>query len=194
MGVDSGAVIKTLNKTCLNALQSAAGLCLSRTNYSVEIEHWLTKLTELSDTDLTRIFRQFEVNTAHLQRDLTKAIDRLKTGNNRTPTLSNQIEQLIRLAWVFASVQFKAREVCSAFVLLALLDDDQLGRLARDASPELGKIKVDVLSANLMSLVAGSAEDESPQAAREAGETAPTARTGTQTPALDQYTINLTER
>jgi type VI secretion system protein VasG len=32
MGLDSGALIKTLNKTCLDALQAAAGLCLSRTN------------------------------------------------------------------------------------------------------------------------------------------------------------------
>ena len=56
MGVDSGALIKTLNKTCLNALQAAAGLCLSRTNPSVEVEHWLVKLVEAADTDLTRIF------------------------------------------------------------------------------------------------------------------------------------------
>ena len=41
MGLESGAVIKKLNKTCLNALQAAAGLCLSRTNHSVEVEHWL---------------------------------------------------------------------------------------------------------------------------------------------------------
>jgi type VI secretion system protein VasG len=38
MGLDSGALIKTLNKSCLDALQAAAGLCLSRTNASVEIE------------------------------------------------------------------------------------------------------------------------------------------------------------
>ena len=53
MGVDSAALIKTLNKTCLDALQAAAGLCLSRTNYNVEIEHWLLKLSEVPDTDLT---------------------------------------------------------------------------------------------------------------------------------------------
>src|SRR4051794_7062028 len=150
MAVDSGAVIKTLNKSCLASLQSAAGLCLSHTNYSVEIEHWLIKLAELHDTDLTRIFRHFEVNASHLQRDLTKAVDRLKTGNNRTPTLSQQIEQLIRSAWVYGSVQYKAREVRSGFLLLALLDDDQLGRLARDASAELAKIKVETLAPNLM--------------------------------------------
>ena len=58
MGVDSGALIKTLNSTCVNALQAAAGLCLSRTNPSVEVEHWLVKLIEAPNTDLTRIFQQ----------------------------------------------------------------------------------------------------------------------------------------
>src|SRR5205823_2484235 len=97
---------------------------------------------------------------------------RLKTGNNRTPTLSPAIDQLIRSAWVFASVQYKAREVRSGFLLLAMLDDDQLGRLARDASPEFARIKVEILAANLMSLVAGSSEDSSSQAGRggESGE------------------------
>ena len=85
MGVDSGALIKTLNKTCLNALQAAAGLCLSRTNPSVEVEHWLVKLVELPDTDLTRIFRHFEVDTSRLLRDLTQVIDGFRTGNQRTP-------------------------------------------------------------------------------------------------------------
>ena len=195
MGVDSGAVIKSLNKTCVNSLQAAAGLCLSRTNYSVEIEHWLLKLTEVHDSDLTRIFRHFEVNTAHLQRDLTKALDRLKTGNARTPTLSPSIDELIRSAWVLASLQYQSRQVRSGFLLLALLEDEQLGRLARDASSEFAKIKVEILASGMASLIAGSAEEESPAAAREAGaQAAPARGVPTQTPALDQYTINLTER
>ena len=86
MPVESGALIKKLDKTCLDALQAAAGLCLSRTNYSVEIEHWLLKLVEAPNTDLTRIFRQFEVDTSKLLRDLTRAIDGFKTGNARTPS------------------------------------------------------------------------------------------------------------
>src|SRR4051812_6601812 len=165
MGLDSGALIKKLNKTCLNALQAAAGLCLSRTNPSVEVEHWLFKLAEMPNTDLTRIFRHFEVDTSRLQRDLTLAIDKFKTGNDRTPTLALSIDQLVREAWVLASVQYQARQIRSGALLLALLEDDRLGRLARDASRELAKVKVETLSPNLMKLVAGSSEDEGPATA-----------------------------
>ena len=86
MGLDSGALIKKLNKTCLDALEAAAGLCLSRTNSNVEIEHWLLKLLEAPDTDLTPPLPPLRGRpVARCQRDLTRAIDQFKTGNARTP-------------------------------------------------------------------------------------------------------------
>jgi type VI secretion system protein VasG len=196
MSVDSAALIKTLNTTCVNALQAAAGLCLSRTNPSVEVEHWLVKLAEASNTDLTRIFRHFEVDTSRLQRDLTKVMDGFRTGNQRTPTLSLRIDRLIREAWVVASIQFRASKVRSGVLLLALLDDEELGRLARDASKELAKVDAAVLKANLMKLVAGSGEDEGPADMAAPGDPGSAARSGavTQTPGLDQFTVNLTDR
>src|SRR3954454_6857404 len=156
MGLDSGALIKKLDKTCLNALQAAAGLCLSRTNQSVEVEHWLLKLVEMPNTDLTRLFRQFEVDPSHVLRDLTRAIDQFKSGNARTPTLSLSIDQLVREAWVLASVQYKASSIRSGVLLIALLESDKLGRLARDASRELSKIQVEALFPHLLNVVAGS--------------------------------------
>jgi type VI secretion system protein VasG len=198
MGLDSGSLIKTLNKTCLDALQGAAGLCLSRTNPSVEIEHWLLKLAEAPDTDLTRLLRHHEVNTSHLVADLTRAIDRFRTGHARTPVLSTQIDELLRSAWVIASVQYRAAKVRSGVLLLALLSDDRLGRQAREASRELGKIAVEPLWANLMALVAGSGEDDTDTTAgeRAADGRAEGAAAGgaSKSPALDQYTIDLTAR
>ena len=129
-------------------------------------------------------------------RDLTRVIDQFRTGNQRTPTLSLRIDQLIRDAWVLASIQYRASKIRSGVLLLALLDDEELGRLARDASRELAKIDAAVLKANLMKLVAGSAEDEGPvgRGRRRRGGPGRTPAGVSQTPALDQYTINLTER
>ncbi|MDX2035604.1 MAG: type VI secretion system ATPase TssH [Isosphaeraceae bacterium] len=197
MPLDSGALIKKLNKSCLDALQGAAGLCLSRTNYSVELEHWLTKLMEVQGGDLARIFKQFEVDPSAVLRELTKAIDGLKTGNGRTPTLSPQIDAAIREAWVLASVQFQESSIRSGVLLLAMLSDERLGRLVRESSRELGKINADALSAGLAKIVAGSIEEESPagSAAAQAGTGDPGRPAGaSKTPSLDQFTINLTEK
>ena len=178
MGVDSAALIKTLNKTCLDALQGAAGLCVSRTNYNVELEHWLLKLSEIPNGDLTRIYKHYDVDTSHLLRDLTRAIDRFKTGNARTPALAPTIELLIREAWIQASIQFEAAKIRSAVLLLALLSEGRLGRQALEASRELAKIGVESLSANLMKIVAGSAEEESATAERAAAARRPPAAAG----------------
>src|SRR3954470_13306064 len=118
MALEMAALIKTLNKPCVGALQGAAGLCLSRTNYSVEIEHWLAKLAEPRDGDLARIFRHFEVDPSHVQRDLTRVIDGFKTGNARTPSLAPAIERLVREAWLLASLQFRAASVRPGVLLL----------------------------------------------------------------------------
>src|SRR5262249_49622837 len=151
---------------------------------------------DMPDTDLVRIFRNFEVDTSRLLRDLTQVLDALPRGNQRTPTLALKIDQLIRAAWVTASVQYQAQHVRSGTLLLALLDDPELGRQARDSSRELGKIKLDLLQPNLMALVAGSTEDEAIGSADVRGSTAPAQRPGgiSQTPALDQFTVNLTDR
>ncbi len=197
MGLETAALIKTLNKTCVDALQAAAGLCVSRTNYNVEVEHWFFKLAEAPETDLTRIFKYFEVNVSHLLRDLTRAIDGFKTGNARTPALSPSIERLAREAWLLASVQYQMPKIRSGVLLLALLSEETFGRQFREASRELAKISTETLFANLPKLIAGSAEDEAGAGPR--GEDAAAAGPGgpakpSRTPALDQYTINLTER
>ena len=91
MNVSLKSLIGKLNDPCRVALEGAAGLCLSRTNYDVDVEHLFMKLVEVNDSDLTRIFRQYGIDPARLTKDLTRALDRLKTGNARTPALSPHV-------------------------------------------------------------------------------------------------------
>ena len=76
--VDLKSLIGKLNNHCRQALEGAVGLTLSRTQYNVEIEHWLLKLLESPTTDLVMILHHYEVNIDQLQRDLTVSVDRFK--------------------------------------------------------------------------------------------------------------------
>src|SRR5262249_23279993 len=134
MNVNLKSLIARLNDTCRAALEGAAGLCLSRTNYDVEIEHYLIKLLEAQDADLPRILDHFEVGMSRLNKDLTRALDRLKTGNSRTPALSPRLPLLVQEAWLLASIEFREAKIRSGHLLLALLGNDELGRLAVDIS------------------------------------------------------------
>src|SRR5215510_14031153 len=193
MSVSLKSLISKLNDPCRSALEAAAGLCLTRTHYDVDIEHFVLKLIETQDTDIQRILHHYEVDHAKLTRDLTRALDRLKTGNARTPALSPHIPRIITEAWNLASVDYGANKVRSGHLLLALLSEESLSRMAREASAEFQKISVEELHKNLPNLVAGTVEDkyESPIAA-ESSE--PGVRGPTKTPGLDQFTIDLTDR
>ena len=55
MNVNLKSLVGRMNDVSRSALEGAAGLCLSRTNYDVEIEHMLAKILEQDDTDLHKI-------------------------------------------------------------------------------------------------------------------------------------------
>ena len=81
--VDLKSLIGKLNEPCRRSLEGAAALCLSRTNFNVEVEHWLFKLVETVDTDVASILRHFGVDTSRLLSELNRVLDGLKTGNSR---------------------------------------------------------------------------------------------------------------
>jgi type VI secretion system protein VasG len=194
MTVSLKSLIGKLNDTCRSALEGAAGLCLTRTHYDVDIEHLLLKLHEAPDTDVARILRQYEIDGARVSRDLTRALDRFKTGNARTPALSPHVPKLISEAWTIASIEFGVAKVRSGHLLLALLLSEDLAPLARESAPELTKISTEDLRKRFLDVVSGSTEDRTEAALAAAEPGRPVAGGLTKTPALDQYTIDLTGR
>jgi type VI secretion system protein VasG len=187
-----------LNALCRDALQNALGLCLSQTNYEVEIEHWLLKLFEPADSDLTKIARQYELDRARLSRELTRALERFKRGSGRSDlSISQDVYDLIREAWTIASLEFNATRVRSGHVLAALVTDKTLAPRLKSSVPELAKIPEDRIIKELRAVTTGSAEDEAeaPPAHEGGGHRAGAApAVGGKTPNLDQFTINLTDR
>ncbi|WP_282609169.1 type VI secretion system ATPase TssH [Pelagibius sp. Alg239-R121] len=194
--VDLKALVGKLNTTCRTSLESAAGLTLSRSHYNIEIEHWLLKILESNNTDLQLLLRHYEIDESRLIADLTKVLDKIKTGNSRAPALSPQVVKLAREAWVLASLQFSAPKVRSCHLLCALLLDDGLSPIARESSAQFARIPADVLQRDMMKIVADSDEaiGEAAAAVSEGGG-APAAPAGaTGGTALAQFTINLTQR
>ncbi|MEM9799642.1 MAG: Clp protease N-terminal domain-containing protein, partial [Planctomycetota bacterium] len=89
--VDLKSLVARLSPLTRGALESATGLCLSRTNYNVEIEHWLTKILEADGSDLAHVLTAVEADSNAVAEDLARAIDALKTGNGRTPALAPDV-------------------------------------------------------------------------------------------------------
>ena len=198
MNVNLKSLVGRLNDVSRNALEGAAGLCLSRTNYDVEIEHILAKLLEQDDTDLHKICRHFEVNVDRLSKDVQQSIDRLKSGNSRTPGLSDRIPRWIQDAWLVASVDFGAARVRSGHLTLALLANDSFARIARDISKEFDHISAETLQSKLAEITADSTEARDAVALGEAAGVSDGAPVASGVPgktkALDQFTEDLTAK
>ncbi len=194
-GVDLKSLVAKLNDPCRRSLEGAAGLTLSRTHYNIEIEHWLLKLLEVNNSDLAKIFAHYEIDTARLNADLTRLLDKLKTGNSRPPALSPNVVALAREAWVLGSLQYGAAHVRSGHVLLAFLTDETLSTFAQGASGQFAKIAPEALKRDLPTIIADSAEAEIAAAVAPAGGApgvTPTAGGPTSTPNLDQFTVDVT--
>ena len=156
--IDLKALVGRLNEPCRRALEAAAGLTLSRTHYNVEIEHWLLKLADPADGDIAAILRHYEVDQARFIVDLNRALDRMKTGNARAPSLSPEIVELAKQAWLLCSVEHGVSRVRSGHLLWALLADETLARRARDASGQLLRIPADALKRDFAAVTAASSE------------------------------------
>ena len=193
MSLNLKSLIGKLNDTSRSALEAAAGLCLSRTHYDIEIEHYLMKLLDVTDSDFGHITQHFGVDRSRLAAELTRSLDKLKSGNARTPALSPTLLKMLTEAWTIGSIDFNAGQIRTGFTILALLSDDELTRLMRDVSREFQKIQPDALRKDFLSIVAGSQEEEIAAETTASGEAAPSRLKGGKTPNLDQYTVNLTE-
>jgi type VI secretion system protein VasG len=187
------ALIGKLNDSTRSALEAAAGLCLSRTHYDIEVEHYLMKLLDSSSNDATSIFKHFEVDVSRFSGELARALDRLKSGNARTPTLSPTLIKMMTEAWTLGSIDYGAGQIRTGFTILALATNDELVRLMRDVSREFQKIQSEALRKDFVSIVSSSSEEA--QAVPAAPGVPPAGpRAGGKTPNLDQYTVNLTEK
>ncbi len=197
MSVNLKSLIGKLNDPTRNALEAGAGLCVSRTNYDIEVEHYLLKLLDQTDGDLAKILRHFGVDASRLAAEVTRSLDKLKRGNARTPAFSPTLINALKEAWAIGSIDYGAGQVRTGFTVLALAATDDLARLMREISPkEFGKIQVEVLRKDFVAIVAGSHEDAVTATAEEAA--APAAggarKAAGKTPNLDSYTVDLTEK
>lgn len=195
ISIDLKSLVGKLNEVSRNALEGAAGLCLSRTHYNVEIEHWLLKLLEIQDSDLLAILEKFDIDLGRLHQDLNRELDRIKSGNSRAPALSPTIVDLAKNAWMLASVEYGHPLATSGHILSALMLDEGLRRSTGVLTGELKKIPPESLRDLVRSITGTTSESKNLFAdggSRTSEGGAPGTGVPSKSPALDKFTVNLT--
>jgi hypothetical protein len=158
VGVNLRSLISKVNDTTRTTMEAAAGMCLARSQYDVEVEHFLLKLLDAQESDLRFIAAHFLLDLGRMAAELSRSLDRLKTGNARTPAFSPYLVEALVRAWVYASIDYNATRIRSGFVVIALLAEEELLKLMRGISPEICKIDIAALRRDFTAIVGQSVE------------------------------------
>lgn len=191
-------LINKLSSHARTALEKSANACINQQNYEIEIEHFfLELLTQYHKNDLSLLLDKYKILKDDLIHDLKESVSHLPKGNSRTPIFAKSIIRLLEQAWLLASAE-QNPQIRSGHLLVALLTAPDLYQIAVRASSLFDLFPIDTMKHKFLDVCVKSVENENatvPETAETESVTAiEPAPNSKKTPALDQYTINLTEK
>ncbi len=128
MEQQTAVLLRRLNPYCAKALEAAATLCQTRAHAEITLEHWLLKLLELGEGDITVLARRYEWNMDDLWQSLLAHLDALPRSVHTRPQLAANLEALMKGAWLAASLQDDNQTIRSVHLLEALISNPGLLR------------------------------------------------------------------
>ncbi|XPF94938.1 type VI secretion system ATPase TssH [Colwellia sp. RE-S-Sl-9] len=182
-------LVEKLTPECRQALEKGAAICHSRSQFTVEIEHWILALIEKELGDMLLIMASFSIDKEKLIAELHQGLEKLKTGHSAAPSLSPHIVTLLRQTWLNTSIEFNDTQIRSAYILYTLLNDESLSALVSRSAKQLLKVDAAQLLHAWPQLASQSKEQITAQT------NTPQNVTNTKmskTPSLDQFTQDLT--
>ncbi|MDW3565517.1 type VI secretion system ATPase TssH [Enterobacter asburiae] len=120
-------LLRRLNPYCARAMEGAASLCQTRAHAEILPEHWLLKLLEQGEGDLTVLARRYEWDMDGIWQDLLGWLDRQPRSVRHRPQLSDDIQTLMQQAWLLASLNGE-EHIRSVHLLMALVEKPKLAR------------------------------------------------------------------
>ncbi|VAW45397.1 ClpB-like protein [hydrothermal vent metagenome] len=178
-------LIKNMSDECRDLFEKSVATASSRSHYSIDLEHWLAEAISGETQEINVVLDHFNIKKETLQADSINALEQLKTGNDGFPKIAPDIVRLLFEAWMIASTQYASLAIRPIHILLAITDSPNLYLRALKISSEFEKINADDFREQCDALL----QNELPS---QQTENSSIAQGATKTPALDQFTINLT--
>lgn len=147
-----------LNKVCRESYNSAAHSCQTKKHYSIELEDFLLKLLDQSDTDIYQVLRYYEIDRQSLIRQLESTIATKKRAPDAFPIVSPQVYELLSQAWLISSLMLKEGQIRSGSIILALVNRDSFRGLLLEKCTLLLRIPRQVLLNDLAHIIRTSEE------------------------------------
>ena len=189
-------LITKLSSCARMALEKSANSCMAQQNYEIEIEHiFLEILHNDAAHDIQLLLENYKISRHELIHDLKTSIAQLPKGNTRTPIFAKSIVRLLEQAWLLASTAQKP-QIRTGHLLVALLTTADLYQIAVRASCLFELFPIHQMKHTCLEICTPSIEHvwEQNSVYPDTIKTEQLSEQRPKTPALDQYTIDLTEK
>lgn len=125
MESQSSILLRRLNHYCAKALEGAASLCQTRAHAEITPEHWLLKLLEQGQGDLTVLARRYEWDMDAVWQSLLSWLDAQPRSVRSRPELSAALQSLLKQAWLAATLAGD-EQIRSVHLLTAMVETSGL--------------------------------------------------------------------
>jgi type VI secretion system protein VasG len=176
-------LIAKLDAETKRALELAAGEAMNSHCPAIEIEHWLLQIIYKPSTELSEFFTSQKIDADSVVKELSASLTKLSKGFEGQPTLSGSLTELIKSAWLIATVDFAHGQLTPLHLLLASQQTAGLGTKALSLK-SLENYSESALRSQISKLNVAAASSHV------AGAKPAAASSGD---ALEKYTTNLTQ-
>lgn len=125
MESQSAALLRRLNRFCAQALEGAASLCQTRTHAEICPEHWILKLLEQGEGDITLLARRYQWDMDGIWQSLLTWLDKQPRSVRSRPQLSSGLQRLLQQAWLMATMTGDA-QIRGQHLLMAMVGNPAL--------------------------------------------------------------------
>jgi type VI secretion system protein VasG len=168
MLVEAKSLLKRLTRSCTDALNGAAAMCVAARHYEVTLEHFLAKLLDDADSDLAFVVTHYDLDRSRLLQQLQRSLDDLRTGNAGKPVFSPQLLECLQDAWLVGSAEYGWQKIRSGVVFMRLVQQPTKYTMS-GIGAYLEAISKDEMKSNLQKILSGSKEGAEAEAATAGG-------------------------
>jgi len=176
-------LIAKLDTQSKRALELAAGDAMNSHCPVIEIEHWLLQIIYKADKHLNEFLSSQKITPEQIITEISAKLTKLNKGFEGQPSLSGNLTELIKSAWLAATVDFSHDQLTPLHILLASQQCSDLGVKALSLKC-LDSLSESALRSQITKLPINQASTRS---------TGASAAPGSSGDALEKYTTNLTQ-
>lgn len=189
INIELQSLVKRLTPGMKASLEAAAGECVQRGHFSIEFEHWFVQLLQQPTVGWQKAVEQTGMANESILEQLNNHLSSLPRGNDSAPSLSPQLVELLKDAWMIGSLNHAQLSMNEFHVLIVLKQRIEQGAYNGALSTWIKSLSSEWLNRQSITKTASShLSSTSMLCGKNQG-----MEGNMSTPALDKYSQNLTQ-